>query len=439
LAIESLSVGKRTCVVVGGAPSSRTRFEIKLRATVPHHVEVLLDGHRYGSQVWKVARRYKVKKNQKTGKVESKEEIDTVIGVDIPNDNNTHQLALRDPGTRGTPRYETTTVQVDSMSCMGGVSAKVSHIESDPATLERRATVQLQHRGKPKANLIGHVYIDSRQVGTAITLKPGRGVNREVVIPADGREHVISAAYRYRTTNVQRTLWYVAEKVNPPVIDPGTWTPVTTFKAGETVVVTPAVGDTPMATDGSEWLLLEYSRKGSGAWAPLGGDGLLEPEADGTWQFEISTGTGTSFTAGTQWDVRVRRYRDYVASAANVNSFAISTDPHAPKPTTPRTPRITGPTNHTASSGSRVWLSGNATAGARLEFKRRLLTRWGDPGPVPAPCTVSKDGRWRTWVISQKVGVHSYKKVAYSCRARLNGKTTGWSNELTIMWKKRKR
>ncbi|WP_026415386.1 hypothetical protein [Actinomadura oligospora] len=434
MTLTNFKIAGRSCVQVGGAPAGKTRLTITVRVDRTHRVYVMLDGVRYGSQMWTLGVLQAVELDPKTGKIVKKRPLDSTLYVDVPSDALPHQIGLKavDGATTGdTALY--------SADCIGGVKGTVKSYSVDPASMERHYQVQLAHTGTPAVNLSAYVWLDGRQVGGPITLKPGQAVTRDVVVPADAKLHVISTGYRNRKQLISPTMWHALTAETAPVIDKPGWTPVTTFKAGETVVITSAVGEAPLATDGSEWMLLEYSKAGTSTWVPLGDaetDGLVAPDDDGTWSYQLDT-SKAPFASGGSWDIRATRYQDYRASDQVVHSFAISGT--LTPPTSPFTaPRITAPTNHTARSGQRVTLRGTGPAGARLEFRRRLVTKWGEAGPVPAPCTVGKDGKWSTWVIAEKVGSHSYKKIAYSCRASRNGRTTAWSNELTIRWNKRR-
>ena len=427
MSIGSISIGKRKCLLVGGGRSNKTRVELKFRVSKKYRLMFLMDGKPFGGYQWTVNKRYKYNKTTK-----SKEEIDTVVYVDVPSDGRNHSIALKDIATS----EKSSDTSLTSIGCEGGVVPTVESLTEDPATGEKKYTISLYHDARVNKNLTGYVYLNGALVGSAIPLKPRQKAFRDVVVPATGQDYTISTAYTYGKTWARQTMWFVVESNDPPVTDPVTWTSVTSFDAGETVVVTSAVGEEPLATDGSEWILLEYAPHGTTNWNFIEDGGLVEPSSDGTWSYQIDTGTGTPFLISTSWDIRARRYRDYVESETVIHNFTITNITYIPPGTPVPAPKLLSPVNKTAKGGTRVYLSGTGVAGARLTFRRRLLTDWGTQGPVPATCTVGKDGKWKTWVMADKIGVHSYKRIAYSCRATVNGRTSAWSNEQTVRWVK---
>lgn len=432
MTIGSITVGTRKCLTVGGQLVGRTRCQLKFRVSKPYRVQLLLDGEPFSDYQWDVKQRFKAVKSQ--GNLTPDEEIDTVVYADLPSDNRNHTLALKDVNSS----EQSTETAFISLGCAGAIFYEVKGFTENPATGELRYTIGLEHKGNHNRTLGGRVYLDRKLVGNEIPLSPRQRAEREVVIPADGKKHIIATATRIGNKVIYWTMFFVAEGNDPPVTEPGVWTSATTFDIGETILITSAVGEVPLETDGSEWILLERSLSGDDGWAPLGDDnGLILPGSDGTWKFELSTGPGTIFTGNTSWDVRARRYKDYQESDTVTHTFHISGTAYVPPGTPVPTPVITGPVNKTYRGKTIVYLSGTGPAGARLEFRRFLLTSWGTPGPVPASTTVGKDGKWRTWVQADKVGYHSYKRIAYSCRAKLNGRYSDWSNDITIRWNRR--
>lgn len=429
MSIGSISLGKRKCVLVGGQPSNKTRIQLKFRVTQKYRVQLLMDDKPFGGYQWTVNRRYRWNKA-----TNSKEEIDTEVYVDVPSDGRNHTIALKDVNSA----TKSTDTALLSIGCEGGVVPTVESLVEDPATNELRYTISLYHDGRLKKTLVGYVYLNGKLVGGSIALKPRQKVLREVVVPATAQDYVISTAYTYGKTWAPRTMWFVVTSNPAPVTDPGQWNSTTTFNPGETVVITSAVGEVPLETDGSEWLLLEYAPSASSTWTLFGEDGLVEPSSDGTWSYEVQTGTGTPFTAGTSWKVRATRFKDYRESTSVEHTFSMSGTVYVSPGTPVPAPKFLSPVNKTAKSETRVNLYGTGPPGARITFQRRRLTQYGTPGPVPATTTVDKSGKWKSWVRAGKTGVHYSKTIAYSCKATLNGRSSGWSNEQKIRWVQRR-
>lgn len=435
MTIGSITIGKRKCLTFGGQHTNKTRIQLKFRVSKKYRLRLLMDGKPYGGYQWTVNKRYAYNKS-----TSSTEEIDTTVYVDVPSDGRNHNIALKD--VYSTEQSSDTSLL--SIGCAGGVIPSVHSLTEDPATNEKRYTIELFHEGTIKSNLTGYVYLNGKTVGSGIVLKPRQKAYREVVIPATGLDYVISAGFTSGRARMINTLWFVDTANIAPVTDPGIWTSTTTFSPGETVVIGSAVGEEPLETDGSEWILLEYSPAAGSTWTTFNEDGLVEPDDDGTWAYEVETGSGTPFPASTSWKVRATRYKDYRESSSVEHTFSVGSTPHT-APAFLKAPSITGPKNKTAKSGARVTLSGTGPPGARLYFERRVTTAWGSKGPVPRSCTVNKAGKWKTTVSTtfvdnnkKKSKRKAYKRVAYSCRAKLNGRYSGWSPELTIRWNRKK-
>lgn len=437
MSIGSISIGTRKCLLVGGQKSNKTRVQLKFRVTTKYRLALYMDDKPFGGYQWTVNRRYKYNKQ-----TQNKEEIDTIVYIDVPSDGRNHSIYLKD--VNSSDRSPSTNLV--SIGCEGGVVPTVESMVEDPATNEKIYTISLYHDGRHKKNLTGYVWLSGKVVGGGVNLKPRQKAYRQVVIPATGSDnkYTVKAGFSYGKTLVKRTLWFIVDANDPPVTDPGQWNSTTTFDPGETVVIGSAVGEVPLQTDGSEWLLLEYSPAALNNWTPFGEDGLVEPDDDGTWAYEVETGPGTPFTANTSWKVRARRFRDYRESEPVEHTFSITSTPHTP-PTYLKPPTITNFKSKTVKSGTRVTISGTGPPGARIYWESYMVTAWGTKGALPKSTTVKKNGKWKTTVRTtfvdnnkKKAKRKAYKRVAYYCRARLNGRWSGYSNQVTIRWNRKK-
>ncbi|MGS2646080.1 hypothetical protein [Streptosporangium sp. G12] len=360
------------------------------------------------------------------------------IRLPVPNDGRRHQVKVVDRGINGTPGAQSASIEVWS-DCAGVVSHLVQAITQNPATNEQYVDVSVSNTGGVSQAYTNRLLLDGVTVGTEIVLNPGASAVRRITIPADGKQHVIKGEVKIGSYFANDPcLWYVvqANAAPPPPPDPSD--NATQFKVGETVIIQSATTSSPLATDGSEWVLLEASPRNANTWTPVGSEGgMIMPQTDGTWSSTIET-NAAKYPVGSQWDLRARRFRDYQASEEVLHYFDMIAG--TVTPVTLPTPVITGPVNHSQQGGTWLKIYGTGKPGARLEFRTQRVTAWGQADYTPKPTTVGSNGKWSTLVYAKKRDdVHNYKVLGYSCRASQNGLYSAWSNRLDVTWRNPRR
>ncbi|MER5643953.1 hypothetical protein [Streptosporangium sp. NPDC002524] len=366
------------------------------------------------------------------------------IRLPVPNDGRHHFVKVVDRGVDGTPGAQSASIEVWS-DCTGVVSHVVSAVTQNPATNEQYVDVTVSNTGRIQQAYTNRLLLNGVTVGTEIVLNPGQSATRRITIPADSKQHVIKGEVKIGSSFANDPcLWYViaANAPIPPPPDPSAG--ATEFKPGETVIIQSATSSSPLATDGSEWVLMEISPRNAGTWKPVGYEGgLLAPQEDGTWSTAIPT-TAATYPVGSQWDVRARRFRNYRESTPTLHYFNMVAGTVPDPPTdgggnplpTLTAPTITGPTGRDQAGGTWLKIYGTGTPGARLEFSTERVTAWGQTNYVPEPTTVGANGKWETRVFGKKqVDPHDYKVLGYRARIRQNKQFSPWSNRLDVTWR----
>lgn len=377
-----------------------------------HNLEVRIDGQRWG-----VNRYYPV-----TETVE--------LFIPIPNDGRRHDIEVVDPGGRGTQPTSAAPGTDYLSNCDGPLQFRVQQIVTTPYTGEQTVTVSITGEGT------GRLRLDGSNVGPLISLNGGSGEVRDIIIPADGKKHVIDAQVRAPLASDYSEnpgIWYVIQAHDGPT-GPGDPSQIAEdFVPGESVIVASADDAVPLATDGSEWVFVEISPREQNQWQPAGGDlGMVAPNDDGSWSTTIETNP-QDFPVGTGWDVRVRRFRNYQASAPEFAYFDMVSGTISPGDLTP--PAITAPVNHTQRGNTWCVLEGLGVPGAKVEFSVERVTPWGSLDDPPLTTTVGKTGRWVTFVWGQqRAHPVDYKILGYRARHRVNGHVSDWSNRLDVTW-----
>ncbi|WP_043617340.1 hypothetical protein [Nonomuraea candida] len=401
-------------------------FQVRFTSTVKHNACLYLDGVKFTAT--------KVVNAGTT----------TTIRLALPNDGRSHKVRVVDPGGLGTPAAQSSELDV-STPCEGVVYMQVLKIVENAATKEQLVDVVLSHTGKVSETFTVRLLLDGKTVGTQISLTPKVTTYRTVTIPADGKVHTLSGEVKIGSYFADdRVLWYPITGNTPPPVPPDPTANATQFAPGETVVIQSATTSSPLATDGSEWVLLEISRRGTNNWTPAGTEGgFVPPAEDGTWSSTIPT-NATDHPVGSQWDVRARRFRDYQESEQVIHYFdmvagTVPDPPKDPGTGTPQptltAPRITGPVNRDQRGGTWLTIYGTGTPGARVEFKTERVTAWGQTNYVPQPTTIGKDGKWSTRVYGKKQRTpHDWKVLGYRGRIYQNKLFSGWSNRLDVTW-----
>lgn len=354
-----------------------------------------------------------------------------IFSIFVPNDGRSHQVWLKDPGNQGTSPYETGKHTVSS-DCTGSVKAEVY------ATNKNAVDIKVNHTGG-SGTYTCRLTLDGQMIGAEIQVSPSTPeVTRRILVPPDGKLHLIRGEVRVGSQwSDVPILWYTmstTEGGGGTGNEPSPTEPATEFHPGETIIVQSTEESTPLATDGSEWVLVEISERDQDNWRPVGPDaGLVQPDEDGNWLFSIETNP-VDFPVGSQWDLRARRFRNYQPSEPVIKQFNMVAG--SPGGATIAVPVITGP-YWDQRSGSWVQLRGTGTPGAVIDFQTELRTPWGRPEPPPSRTTVKANGRWWTWIYAEHWdwwGGPGYKVIAYRARARVHGQTSDWSDWHEVTW-----
>lgn len=350
----------------------------------------------------------------------------------VPNDGRTHQVWLKDPGTGSTNPYETSKVSVSS-SCTGSPRAEVYNTNLNAVDIRVWVT--------GSGSYTCRVTLDGQTVGGEFQVTSASEVTRRVLVPPNGVYHLIKVEVRSGSqwATDKPILWFAMSTTQgggDPGDEPAPTEPATEFRPGETIIVQSTEGSSPLATDGSEWVLVEISERGLDNWRPVGPDaGLVQPDEDGGWMFAIET-NATDFPVGSQWDLRARRFRNYQPSLPVIKQFDMVSG--TPGSVTLTRPVITGP-YWDQRVGTWAELKGRGTPGAVLEFQCRVSseTFWGSPEQPPKNVTVPANGRWTAYAYathSSYGDAPNFKVIEYRCRARFHGQVSDWSNWHEVLW-----
>ncbi|WP_371784691.1 hypothetical protein [Streptosporangium subroseum] len=394
-----------------------------LKASVKHNAQLYLDGVKFTPSPSTVVA---------SGKT-------IQIRLPVPNDSRHHFVKVVDPGNLGTAAATSAQIEVWS-DCAGVVTHLVSSTSQNTATNEQFVDVLMTNTGRVSQTFYSRLKLDGQTIVSDISLTPGASTTRRITIPADSKLHAVSAEVKIGSSySADPALWYVVQALDAPAPPPDPSGEASQFKVGETIIVQSASTSTPLATDGSEWVLLEISPRNANAWTPVGTEaGMINPQADGTWSSTIETNT-SKFPVGSQWDLRTRRFRDYQESEEKRHIFNMITG-SVTQISTPTVPVIVSPLNHSQQGGTWVKLTGTGKPGSRLEFRTQRVTAWGQTDYTPMPTTVGSNGKWETLVYAKKRDdAHDYKILGYSCRASQNGLFSAYSNRLDITWRNPRR
>ncbi|WP_431911714.1 hypothetical protein [Nonomuraea jabiensis] len=428
MALNWVGTPSITCQVSSqGYPYGLAAVSFQFTPTVTHTVEVLVDGFPDG-----------IGKQRWTGGTTAN------ANTFIPADGKSHTIRLVDDGTSGTPAAESIQVTVSGESCGKVLSYEVTAEATHPVTKQKYIDVTVTHTGSSSLRFQGGVqaYSSSDPSSRQWTglLAPGESEIVQVVIPANGLLHVLKGFMQKEgdSSGFTSALWHVVRAFNPP---PDPAENATEFFPGETVIITSSPAATPLATDGSEWVMLELRERAPigqtpNPWTLVGTEGgLVPPRQDGTWVSSIET-SSEAFPIGSKWDVRSRRFRAFKPSEEHIEYFDMINPDNVPPPPPPAKPVITSPASgyrHT-STVILVPISGTGTPGSTIGFKLDVIqTSLELPWDLPMPCTVDADGNWTTH-ISRESSYLGDTTIAYSARAKRNGLYSEWSDPVNIVW-----
>lgn len=415
-----------TCQTASGNAVAASRYLVFALVTERHNVECLVDGVAIAPPgVWPRA----------IGGGEVDEVPD--FYVNIPNDGMTHTVQLMDRGIYGTPFARTITVTLAS-ACTGVLMARVLSKTLNTQTRETYVDVEIYRGDTSSTPWTCRLLVDGRPAGAEITLGPSEpSTTKRITLPPDGSEHLIKAELKAGGTRWSEVpfLWYVVQAANPGGGggNPPTQ-PATQFVPGETVFIQSNNINTPLATDGSEWVLVEIAPTGTtDQWKPAGVEGgLISPDDEGAWWVSIPT-DAQDFPSGSQWTVRSRRFRNYQESQAALHYFEMVIGPVPPVPGH-NPPVCGGPVNHNQPGSSWMDIWGSAIPGAIVSFTTQVVTRWGTIS-VPLAVSTGPNGQWQTRVYDrQQDPDHSFKVVSYRARSTINGQSSDWSAPLEVTW-----
>ncbi|MGN9782769.1 hypothetical protein ACTMTF_15155 [Nonomuraea sp. ZG12] len=374
------------------------------------------------------------------------------IQLKVPNDGLDHKIQFIDDGTHGNPAAKSSILTAPAIDCAGFITFEALGEATHPVTKEKYVKVRVANTGAVNETLLADLFIDPSAT-FAEYLEPGESKVITGVVPADGNYHQVEGrAWRIQPDggfafHGHLMSWGIkANPTPPPAEDPTS--SATVFTPGETIYVSSATDSTPLAVDGSEWILLEIRERPEAAeipepWRLIGTEGgFVLPQQDGSWVSSILTDE-TSYPLGTKWDLRARRFQEYRPSEEYLQYFNMGeTGGEEPEP--PSIPFILGPNSPFPDGIMRlntwVTLYGSGTPGSVIEFQA-AHTSSGSEGEetitpnTPASCTVGADGRWQTRIYEFERGPYSEVWiVAYRARAQLNGQTTEWSGPSTLWW-----
>ncbi|SFI81640.1 hypothetical protein SAMN05216275_10568 [Streptosporangium canum] len=420
MTIGPITAESRGCytAAVGNYPLGATAYLVSAKVDTTHYVEVQIDGYRKTTPViW-----------PKDGDSIAK------FSIEIPNDGRSHTVQIVDTGRLGTTAAASTSVTLTS-ACPGVLKAEVVETIPNPTTREKYVTVKVSHDGETSGTFTGRLLMDGKVSGPEITLSNGDYQPRTITIPADGGKHLIEAETRLNDGWLGATafLWFVVQADSlgggPLPISQET----SQFFPGDTVIIQAIDDARPLATDGSEWVKLDYAPKDTtGLWKPVG-DGLFRPDEEGFWFATLKTNP-TDFPAGSQWAIAVRKVRKHQPTYGTLNHFTMIAGPPDPVPPL-AAPIIAGPLNHNQRASTWMELFGTGLPGSDLIFEVTRVTEWGNATQVPQRTTVKRDGTWRTHVYSeQSTKPLPYKILRYRAKAVMGGQESPFSNSLDVTW-----
>lgn len=424
----------RTSIVTGlpTGPLPVATIEVSFTVDATHNVGLFLDGvqvYAYGwSQVSSGTHRW---------------------GFSVPNDGLEHKIQLLDDGTRGSPATKSQILTAPDTDCAGILTFEALGEAIHPVTKEKHIKVRVTNTGAVNETLKAQLSVEtSPYPSTIVTLKRGEEKVITHRIPADGKVHKVEGIGWRPMPNggdayhPELLHWAIKANPAPPPPDDPTAS-ATVFTPGETVYVRSASNSTPLATDGSEWVLLEIRKRPGPTEAPepwklVGTEGgYVLPQHDGSWVSSIQTNAAT-YPLGSKWDLRARRFREYRPSEEYLQYFNMGNSGGNPPPK-PSVPFILGPNSPFPDGVMRLntWVTvyGSGTPGSVIEFQVTTTDEGITPN-TPASCTVGADGRWQTRVYEyERNGDASEVWVlTYRARAKLNGEVTDWSGPLQVWW-----
>ncbi|GII83299.1 hypothetical protein Ssi03_12890 [Sphaerisporangium siamense] len=414
-------VPETTCDVAGAYAIASTRYWTFAGVESRHNVEILIDGYTAATLgVWPQG-----------------DDSFPESWVHIPNDGRSHEVQYVDRGLLGTPEGSTVPVELAS-NCPGVLKARVLGQTQNSQSRETFVDVEITRGNTASSPYTCRLVVDGKPAGADIVVNSGETLTRRITIPGDGSKHLIKAELwaGYWASEVP-FLWYVVQAMSPGGgggIPPTG--PASQFVPGETVYVQSNTLSTPLATDGSEWVLVEISPRGTtDQWEPAGVEGgLISPDDDGAWYVSIET-NAQDFPVGSQWAIRVRRFRNYQESLAKLAYFDMVAGPVPPVPGTYEPPVITGPVNHNQPGSSWMDLWGTGWPGSVMHFDVEHVTEWGTTYYLPLAVSTGPTGQWHTRVYDkQQDPEHDYKVISYRARSSLNGQTSEWSEPREVTW-----
>ncbi|MER7208532.1 hypothetical protein ABT340_15785 [Streptosporangium sp. NPDC000239] len=420
MSIGSISTTSYGCFTsaVDNYPLGVGSYEVAAQVTTTHYVEVQIDGYRRTTPVvWP-------KGGDSTAR----------FVIEIPNDGQAHTVQLVDTGRLGTVAASSPPLVLTS-TCVGVLKAEIVETIPDPQTHAKYVTVKVTHDGETSGTFTSRLTMDGKVSGPEIVLSNGDYEPRTVVIPADGAKHLIKAEIQVNGSwEAAPFLWHVVQADSGSAGPLPSTEETSSFFPGETVIIQAVADARPLASDGSEWMKVEYAPKDTiGLWKPVGEDGLVKPDADGFWSTALKTNL-IEFPAGSQWMVVVRLVRNHHPSWGTLNYFNMIAGPPG-QPSTLQAPIISGPLNHNQRGGCWMELFGTGLPGTELVFEVTAVTSWGRVGDTPLKTTVKRDGTWRTYVYSsQPAKPQPYKILRYRAKARIGSQESAWSNPLDVTW-----
>lgn len=392
-------------------PHPGTYISVQVTSQGEHYVELQIDGARaslthyapYGTQI--------------------------TLSTTVPNDGRPHTIEVVDTGKEGTEPARSGGITVTS-NCAGVVYQEVTGAIHNPTTGDYFFEITLYHNGFWSEPVTCRLLVDGQPATGNITLTPsGAGSEQKVElhIPADGKPHVIKGEIRGNGWLTEPCLWYVvpAQQGPPGPPDPGEL--ASEYIPGETVIIESTNDETPLATDGSEWVLVEISPRGENNWIPVGG--LIAPNEEGAWSTTIETNP-QDFPSGSKWDVRARRFRNYQESNPTFQYFDMIEGQTGGGSLPP--PRFDLSWMYARGNDWQM-IFGYGIPGARIEFRIEPVSEWAS-GEVPEPCTVYYDGLWFAWIYARQSRNPGQSVIRYYARQRLNGRMSSWSDPMEVTW-----
>ncbi|MEO3860117.1 hypothetical protein [Acrocarpospora sp. B8E8] len=420
MAVVSFGFSLQSCITINGLGFAASNVRVTASVDQPHYLGLYYDGFLYAGP-WYVTPGSSLN-----------------VSSTLPADDKSHSVTLRDTGSNGTAATISAS-QSQSSSCSGIIESKILGEETNPTTKQKTVSVWVANNSTSTIPFPYRVLLDGSPVSDS-TLPLGGSASVNVTIQADGQLHKIVTETKAGTSWYPvPILWHSVQGLGAaPPEEPPPAEEATEFVPGETVLIGSLESDTPLATDGSEWVLMEVAREGTENWTPAGAPGgLIYPGEDGSWAASIQT-TAATYPVGTDWTVRTRRFRNFAESAVVEHDFIMVAGSVPSIPTTP--PVIVGPPNHSQHGNSWMWLFGTGTPGSLVEFETEHDDGVGLDIEIPQSTTVGKDGTWRTEVFGMQRSYPTTQGVAtYTATSSINGQSSGQSNPLDVTWRNQRR